>query len=120
MNLTEKQKELLNRRKVVALATASKDADPQVTFVEINLVEDDDLVFTDNQMTTARNNILENGKVVLMAFEQDYGYCLKLFGTAQYHTGGERFEYVKHLADNEGFSPRAAVVITIEHVIEFS
>jgi predicted pyridoxine 5'-phosphate oxidase superfamily flavin-nucleotide-binding protein len=119
MKLTEKQIDLLKRRKIVVLATSSLEGEPQAILVEVNQVKDDKIIITDNEMETTRKNLLENNKVALLAFEEDYSYCLKILGEAEYCIKGEYFDFVKNLETNKRRSPKGAVVITVKEVIEF-
>lgn len=119
MKLAEKQIDLLKRRKIVVLATSSLKGEPQAIIVEANQVKDDKIIITDNEMETTRKNLLENNKVALLAFEEDYSYCLKILGEAEYCTKGEYFDFVKNLETNESRSPKGAVVITVKETIEF-
>ena len=118
MNLTDKQINLLNRQKVVVLATSSRAGRPHAIFVEVNRVNDDKIIITDNLMTATKKNFLENKQVTILAFNQDYSYCLKIFGEAGYYTRGEYFDFVKNLETNKNYSPKGAVIITVREINE--
>lgn len=117
--LNRKQLDFLKRRKIVVLASADLKACPRAIFVEINQVKEREIIVTDNEMVITRNNLLENKKVFLLAFEPDYSYCLKISGEAEHHTSGKYFEFVKKLESNKGYNPKGAVVIKIKEVAEF-
>lgn len=119
MKLTEKQIDLLNRRKIAVLATSSLGAKPQAILVEINQAKDDQIIITDNEMAITKNNLLENKQAALLVFEKDYSYCLKILGEAEYYTEGEYFDLVKNLDTNKNRSPQGAIVITIKEIVEF-
>jgi len=119
MELTEKQLDLLKRRKIVVLATSSLDGKPRAICVEINQVKGDKIIITDNEMEVTRKNLLENKNVFILAFEEDYHYGLKISGGVEYHTEGEYFDFVNHLETNKDYSPKGAVVVTIKEVVEF-
>ena len=119
MKLTEKQLDLLSRRKIVVLATANSQARPRAIFVEVNRAKDDKIIITDNEMETTRKNLLENKNIFILAFEEDYHYGLKILGDAEYYTEGEYFDFVKNLETNKNFSPKGAIVITVKETIEF-
>ena len=118
MQLTEKQIDLLNRRKNVILTTANLQGKPRSIFVEANKAEGDKIIITDNVMVTTRKNLLENKQVAIVAFEEDYSYYLKISGKAEYHTSGEYFDWVRGLETNKNYSPKGAVVVTVEEVVE--
>ncbi|HUV81266.1 MAG TPA: pyridoxamine 5'-phosphate oxidase family protein [Patescibacteria group bacterium] len=119
MELTEKQLDLLKRKKIVALVTSSSDYKPRAIFVEVNKAEDDKIIVTDNEMETTRKNLLENKNVFLLAFEEDYHYGLKISGKAEYYIEGEYFDFVRNLETNKNYSPKGVVVVSIEKVTEF-
>jgi len=119
MDLTEKQVELLDRRKIVVLATSNAVASPRAILVEVNKAEGEKLVITDNEMEITRKNILENKNVFVLAFEEDYSYGLKIEGEVEYCTKGEYFDFVKNLETNKKFNPKGAIVITIKNISEF-
>lgn len=119
MELTDKQIDLLKRRKIIALATSSLQGKPQVTFVEINKINSDQIIITDNEMFTTRKNLLKNKQVAILSFEEDYNYCLRISGEANYYNKGKYFDFVKNLKANQNQSPKGAIVIDIKNVIEF-
>lgn len=119
MELTKKQLDLLRKGKIVVLATSSTDGTPRAIFVEINKVENNKIIITDNEMEITRKNLLENENVFILAFKKDYNYCLKVSGKAEYYSEGKYFDFVKNLEANKDHDPKGAVVITIKEVAEF-
>lgn len=119
MTLTNKQIDLLKRRKIVVLATSNLQGKPRAIFIEVNQAENNQIIITDNEMIITKDNLLQNKQVALLVFEEDYSYCLKILGEAKYYAEGEYFELVKNLEVNRNQSPKGAVVITIKEIIEF-
>ncbi len=121
MNLTTKQLDLFRRNNatIVVLATADVSSRPRGIFVEVNQVDGDKIIITDNQMVKTKNNLLENKNVFLLAFEDDYSYGLKISGVAEYITDGEYFESIKNLETNKNFVPKGAVVVNVREIAEF-
>lgn len=120
MELTEKQLELLSRRNLVILATANHNAEPRAIIVEANKAEKDKIIITDNQMGITRDNLLSNKHVFLLAYEEDYHYCLKISGDTEYFASGEYFDFVRNLETNKNYLPKGVVVVTINEIIEFN
>lgn len=118
MKLTEKQLDLLNRKKIIVLATTDSNKKPRAIFVEVNQVKNDKIIITDNEMEITRKNILENKQVFLLIFEEDYHYVLKIIGEVEYYTKGKYFDFVKGLKTNKNYSPKGAIVINIKKVTE--
>lgn len=69
MKLTEEQLDLLKRREIVVLATSNSNRKPRAIFVEINSVENNKIIITDNEMEVTRQNLLENESVFILAFK---------------------------------------------------
>ncbi len=116
MELTEKQLDLLKRRSIVVLATSDSNSTPRAIFVEVNQAKGDQIIITDNQMGITRQNLLGNKQISLLAFEEDYHYGLKISGEAEYHQEGEYFDFVKGLEGNKDYSPKGAVVVSVQEV----
>ena len=119
MKLSEKQLDLLKRRNLIVLATSDLKGNPRAIIVELNKVEDNKIIITDNQMEKTKDNILENNNISILAFEEDYHYGIKISGSAEYYTKGEYFDYVKNLETNKGYNPKGTIVIDIKEIIEF-
>jgi uncharacterized pyridoxamine 5'-phosphate oxidase family protein len=119
MDLTRKQINLLKKNNLVVLATADISGRPRAIFVEVNGLDKGKIVITDNQMRKTKSNLLKNKAVFLLIFAKDYSYGLKLSGKAEYHSTGGYFNFVRGLAANKGYSPKGAVVITVDKVVEF-
>ena len=116
--LTEKQKDVFKKNSVIVLTTCSGSKQPRSIFVEVNKVESDYLVVTNNEMKISSENLKNNPNVFILAFNPDYSCVLKIAGAAEYLTSGEDFEFVKNLEGNKNYSRKAAVKINIKHVEE--
>ena len=114
--LSEKQLELIKNQKYVVLATADLNNQPRVIFVEVNKIENDTIIITDNFMFETLTNIKENNKVFVLAFEEGYEHILNITGHVTYRDSGELMEYVKK--ENEGFNPKGVLEIKITDVKE--
>lgn len=118
MILTEKQTQLLKKNTTVVLATANNDGQPNAIFVEVSDLKEDIIIITDNYFERTAEFLIENNKVSLLVFEEDYSYYFKIYGESQYFTEGEYLDLVKSLEQNKEFSPKGALVIKIKEVRE--
>lgn len=114
--INEKQLEFLKNQKYVVFTTSDLNMQPHAIFVEINKIENDSIIITDNFMNTSVENIKGNKRVFVLAFKENYEYILSITGYAIYHDTGELMEYVKK--ENEGFSPKGAIEIKITNIEE--
>jgi uncharacterized pyridoxamine 5'-phosphate oxidase family protein len=100
MNLTQKQSGFLKDNNVI-FSTASLDGKPHSIVVEINKVEDNKIIFTDNLMRVTAKNLKENSRGVILSCNNDYSYCLRVSGSVEYHVDDEYHEFVKNLETNK-------------------
>lgn len=114
--LTEKQLEFLKNQKYAVFTTSNLSLQPHSIFVEINKIENNSIIITDNFMNTSVENIKGNKKVFILAFKENYEHILSITGEAIYHNSGELMEYVKK--ENEGFNPKGAIEIKITNIEE--
>jgi predicted pyridoxine 5'-phosphate oxidase superfamily flavin-nucleotide-binding protein len=112
--MTNDQKEFLKANPLVILATADKSCQPRAIFVEAEVLDSGELLITDNEMAVTTQNLLENQKVFILAFDKDYKHILKIIGNCRYHTEGEYLDLAKSLLANAKYRPKGAVVIEIE------
>ena len=60
MILTKKDKDFLNKNYTIILSTSDLKNRINSVFVEICKIENDNIIITDNEMKTTKNNLLEN------------------------------------------------------------
>lgn len=116
--LTDDQLKFLEENKVVVLTTSSKENQPRSILVEASKFEADRIIMTDNYMKITRQNLLDNNKVFILCYSQNYERILNIEGQATYETEGENFDFVKNSEQNKDFSPKAAVVVKVTNVTE--
>ena len=103
-------------KKIVALATVTPDNKPHTIAVEVNKVEDNKIIITDNQMKNTPNYIKANPNVSLVFWQGEEGW--RIDGKAEYHDSGKYLDFVKSLKENKRYSSKGAIVIEIEEVKE--
>lgn len=117
VKLTEQIKESLVAAKHIYLATAARDATPNVVVVgAFKLLDDETLLISDQFFLKTLKNLEENPKVAVSYWGDKGGYQFK--GTATVHREGsvfkENVEWMKVKAPR--FTPRSAVVVKITDV----
>ena len=94
MKIPHDAKELMERQKVIALATASKKAVPNVVYMlQYWWFRPDVLVIGDVFMNETCRNVRENGYASLCVWDEDTDRSYKFIGTAKYETSGEAYEF---------------------------
>lgn len=117
VKLTEQIKETLVNTKHIYLATASKDATPNVVVIgAFKLLDDETLLISDQFFLKTSKNLEENPKVAIAYWGDKGGYQIK--GTASIHKGDKIFaddvEWIK--TKYPRFTPKAAVEVKITDV----
>ena len=85
----ERARNLMSHGKIMALATASADGEPNVVpMQQCWWYDDDTMVIGDFFMKQTRANVQENGRASFTVWQQDPREGYKYTGTAQYLTAG--------------------------------
>lgn len=116
--ISEKQLELLKKQITVVLSTSNLNSKPHAIFAEINKIENNSIVITDNHMQKTISNIKENDQAFILAYKDDYSQILNITGTIIYHENGDLLNYVKNLPDNNGYNPKGVIEFKITNVEE--
>jgi len=94
MQIPHDAEELMKRRKIIALATASNEAIPNVVYMlQYWWYQPDVLVIGDLFMNVTRRNVQENKYVSFCVWDENTDQSYKFIGTATYETSGEAFEF---------------------------
>ncbi|MBN2588695.1 MAG: pyridoxamine 5'-phosphate oxidase family protein [Sedimentisphaerales bacterium] len=87
-------KELMEQKKVIALATASKEAIPNVVYMlQYWWYQPDILVIGDVFMNASRKNVQENGYASFCIWDEETDKSYKFTGTAKYEASGKAYEF---------------------------
>ena len=94
MQIPEKAKSLMERGKIIALATSSRQAVPNVVFMlQYWWFQQETLVVGDVFMNATRKNIQENGFASFCVWDEETDQSYKFKGMAKYETSGEAYEF---------------------------
>ena len=118
MQLSALQEDFIRQHSLVVLSTVTPNNAPWSIIVEVNKVDGDTLIITDNQMETTQDNIKINPKVCIIVTNiKDYSY-MKIDGVVRYYESGEYFDYVKNLPWNIWYTPKWVLAVKIENIKE--
>ena len=94
IQIPEKAKRLMEQGKVIALATSSKEAIPNVVFMlQYWWFQQDTLVIGDVFMNATHRNVQENGFASFCVWDEETDQSYKFKGTTRYETLGEAYEF---------------------------
>jgi predicted pyridoxine 5'-phosphate oxidase superfamily flavin-nucleotide-binding protein len=116
-SITPEMKGIIENTRVFALATATKEGEPNVAAIAcVRVLSDDELLIMDNYMLKTRQNIETNPKVAIAAWAGGKGYQFK--GRARVETSGKIFEegaaWVKSRDPN--LNSKAAVIVKVDEI----
>ena len=123
MQIPHDAKALMEQKKVIALATASKDAVPNVVYMlQYWWYQPNILVIGDLFMKATCRNVQENGYASFCVWDEDTDKSYKFIGTATYDTSGDAYAFAN--ANLHKKKPdknfKGVVVITVTEVYDAS
>jgi len=123
MSLPERAKNLMSHGKVIALATASANGEPNVVpEQQCFWFDDSTMVVGDFFMKMTKANIQENGRASFTVWQEDPREGYKFTGSARYLTGGPEYDFAngemrKKTPDR---NYKGVVVISVEKVFDIT
>jgi predicted pyridoxine 5'-phosphate oxidase superfamily flavin-nucleotide-binding protein len=123
MQIPEDARSLMEEGKVIALATSSNEAIPNVVYMlQYWWYQPDMLVVGDVFMDATRRNVQENGFASFCVWDEKTDKSYKFKGTAKYETSGKAYEFAntnlhKKKPDKKF---KGVVVITVTEVYDVS
>lgn len=117
--ITEEMKEVIQGAKVFAVATASKDGEPNVVPIAFGkMLSEDEILLVDNFMKKTMENLKANPKAAVSVWKagDSKGYQFK--GDVRIETSGSNFDdgvkIVK--AVEPKLTPRAVVIVEVKSI----
>lgn len=101
----------------ITLATITKDSKPNQVVVAFAKMRGDLVIITDNYMSQTVEDINNNPAVCLAVWDNNWN-GIKILGSAEYHTAGEWFDFVKKIPENNDTPCKGALVVKIDKVIK--
>jgi uncharacterized protein len=121
VKLTAEMKEVFAKNKIFAIATASKNAIPNVApMATVQLVSEDTIWIGDNYMVKTLANIMENPHIALYFWDPDKKRCFQIKGTVVVKTSGPDYEKIKAQIKAKGphYPAKSLLILSITEVFE--
>ena len=112
-------KETLEKQKPVPIATASKNGVPNVVFVGLlKIVDDETLMLADNFFFKTAANLTENPKISILCYNSETKKSFQIKGAAMVHKEGKNFEEMRNWVHgiNPKLPAKACVMVKIEEI----
>lgn len=114
-------KDVVAKQKPLPIATSDKNGKPNVVFVTMwKILDDETLLIVDNFMNKTRKNLEENPNLAAVAYDSEIKKSYQLKGTVSLETKGDRFAIAEEMARTKNRPARAAVVFHVKEIFDNS
>lgn len=119
VKMTPEIKDIVAKQKPLPIATADKTGKPNVVFVTMwKILDDETLLIVDNFFNKTRKNIDENPNMAAVVFDGDAKKSYQLKGTITIENKGDKYLAAKEMADAKKLPGKAAVLFHIKEIFD--
>jgi predicted pyridoxine 5'-phosphate oxidase superfamily flavin-nucleotide-binding protein len=112
-------KETLEKQKPLPIATASKAGVPNVVFIGMwKIVDDETIMIADNFFYKTAQNLEENPKISLLCYNSENKKSFQIKGSASVIKEGEKFEQMRKWVQgvNVKLPAKSCVMVKVEEI----
>jgi predicted pyridoxine 5'-phosphate oxidase superfamily flavin-nucleotide-binding protein len=112
-------KDIVAKQKPLPIATADKTGKPNVIFVTMwKILDDETLLIVDNFFNKTRKNLEVNPNMALVVYDSDAKKSYQLKGTVDIENKGDKYTSAKEMADSKKLPGKAAVVFHVKEIYD--
>jgi hypothetical protein len=114
-------RETLEKQKPVPIATASKDGIPNVVFVGLlKIVDDETLMLADNFFYKTAANLMENPKISILCYNSETKKSFQIKGSAMVCKEGPSFNDMRNWVHgiNPKLPAKACVMVKVDEIYD--
>ncbi len=112
-------RDVVAKQKPLPIATADKSGKPNVVFVTMwKLLDDETLMIVDNFFNKTRKNLEANPNMAIVAYDGEVKKSYQIKGTVDIETKGDRFTGAKEMADSKKLPGKAAVIFHVKEIYD--
>ena len=114
-------KDVVAKQKPLPFATADKNGKPNVIFVTMwKILDDETILFVDNAYNKTRKNLEVNPIVSIVTYDSEVKKSYQIKGTVEIETEGDRYKIAREMADAKKQAGKAAVIFHIKEIYDTS
>lgn len=114
-------KDIIAKQKPLPFATADNSGKPNVIFVTMwKILDDETILFVDNAYNKTEKNIEANPNVAIVAYDSEVKKSYQIKGTVEIEKKGERYAMAKEMADAKKQAGKAAVIFHVKEIYDAS
>jgi len=112
-------RDVVAKQKPLPIATADKSGKPNVVFVTMwKLLDDETIMIVDNFFNKTRKNLEANPNMAIVAYDGEVKKSYQIKGTVDIETKGDRFAGAKEMADSKKLPGKAAVIFHVKEIYD--
>ena len=112
-------KDVVSKQKPLPIATSDKNGKPNVVFVTMwKILDDETILIVDNFMKKTRVNMEENPNMAIVAYDSEIKRSFQLKGTVDLETRGDRFAIAEEMARAKNRPAKVAVVFHVKEIYD--
>ena len=112
-------RETLEKQKPIPIATASKDGTPNVVFVGLlKIVDDENIMIADNFFYKTAQNLMENPKISILCYNGETKKSFQIKGSVTMCKEGDNFEQMRTWVHgvNEKLPAKSCVMVKVTEI----
>ena len=112
-------KDVVAKQKPLPIATSDKNGKPNVVFVTMwKILDDETILIVDNFMKKTRTNLEENPNMAIVAYDSDIKRSFQLKGIVDLETRGDRYAIAEEMARAKNRPAKVAVVFHVKEIFD--
>ncbi len=112
-------KDVVAKQKPLPIATSDKTGKPNVVFVTMwKVLDDETLLIVDNFFNKTRKNIEVNPNMALVVYDSDAKKSYQLKGTVGIENKGDKYKIAKEMADSKKLPGKAAIIFNVKEIYD--
>ena len=114
-------KDVVAKQKPLPIATADKSGKPNVVFVTMwKILDDETLLIVDNFMNKTRKNLEENPNAAVVTYDSEIKKSYQLKGVVDLETQGDRYAIAEEMARAKNRPAKVAIIFHVEEIFDTS
>lgn len=110
-------REVVEKQKPLPIATADKSGKPNVVFVTMwKVLDDETILIVDNFLNKTKKNIEANPNMAIVAYDSESKKSYQVKGTIKVETSGDRYKAAKEMADSKKLPGKSAYVFQVKEI----
>lgn len=109
--------DVLKKQKPLPIATADETGKPNVVFVGMwKIIDDETIMIVDNYLQKTTANLKVNPRMSILGYDGETKKSFQVKASVDYHEKGAQFEEAKAIAESKKFPGKGAIILHVEEI----